>query len=33
VVGTEYLLDLQPEQVGDLIQRLKAHPHPESEVV
>jgi NADH-quinone oxidoreductase E subunit len=33
VVGTEYLLDIKPEQVGELIQRLKAHPHPESEVV
>jgi NADH:ubiquinone oxidoreductase subunit E len=33
VVGTEYLLDIQPEQVGELIRRLKADPHPESEVV
>jgi NADH:ubiquinone oxidoreductase subunit E len=33
VVGTEYLLDIQPEQVGPLVDRLKARPHPESEVV
>ena len=33
VVGTEYLLDIKPEQVGGIIERLKAHPHPESEVL
>lgn len=33
VVGTEYLLDIKPEQVGELVDRLAAHPHPESEVV
>jgi len=33
VVGTEYLLDIKPDQVGQIIDRLKAHPHPESEVV
>jgi NADH dehydrogenase (ubiquinone) flavoprotein 2 len=33
VVGTEYLLDITPDQVGNLVERLKAHPHPESEVV
>jgi len=33
VVGTEYLLDIKPEQVGALVDRLRAHPHPESEVV
>jgi NADH-quinone oxidoreductase E subunit len=33
VVGTEYLLDITPDQVGELIERLKRHPHPESEVV
>lgn len=33
VVGTEYLLDIKPEQVDSLIARLKARPHPESEVV
>ena len=33
VVGTEYLLDIKPEQVGDIVERLEAHPHPESEVV
>jgi NADH:ubiquinone oxidoreductase subunit E len=33
VVGTEYLLDIKPEQVGGIVDRLKAQPHPESEVV
>jgi len=33
VVGTEYLLDIKAEQVGGLVDRLKAKPHPESEVV
>ena len=33
VVGTEYLLDIKPEQVGELVERLKKQPHPESEVV
>ena len=33
VVGTEYLLDIKPEQVGEIVERLKANPHPESEVV
>ena len=33
VVGTEYLLDIKPEQVDDIIQRLRARPHPESEVL
>jgi NADH:ubiquinone oxidoreductase subunit E len=33
VVGTEYLLDIEPEQVDSIVDRLKAHPHPESEVV
>jgi NADH dehydrogenase (ubiquinone) flavoprotein 2 len=33
VVGTEYLLDITPAQVGGLVDRLRAHPHPESEVV
>jgi NADH-quinone oxidoreductase E subunit len=33
VVGTEYLLDIKPEQVPALVDRLKANPHPESEVV
>ena len=33
VVGTEYLLDIKPEQVDSLIARLRAQPHPESEVL
>jgi hypothetical protein len=33
VVGTEYLLDIKPEQVGSIVERLKARPHPESEVL
>ena len=33
VVGTEYLLDITPGQVPALVARLKAQPHPESEVV
>ncbi|HET9623777.1 MAG TPA: NAD(P)H-dependent oxidoreductase subunit E [Kofleriaceae bacterium] len=33
VVGTEYLLDIEPGQVPSILDRLKANPHPESEVV
>jgi NADH:ubiquinone oxidoreductase subunit E len=33
VVGTRYLLDLTPEQVGPLVDELRQTPHPESEVV
>jgi NADH-quinone oxidoreductase E subunit len=33
VVGTEYVLDIKPDQVGEIVDRLKANPHPESEVV
>jgi NADH:ubiquinone oxidoreductase subunit E len=33
VVGTEYLLDITPEQVDKLVDKLRAKPHPESEVV
>jgi NADH-quinone oxidoreductase E subunit len=33
VVGTEYFLDIKPEQVDGIIARLRAHPHPESEVL
>jgi NADH-quinone oxidoreductase E subunit len=33
VVGTEYLLDVTPEQVDGIIARLRAQPHPESEVL
>lgn len=33
VVGTKYLLDIQPEQVDGIVEELKANPHPESEVV
>ncbi len=33
VVGTRYLLDITPDQVGKLIAELEANPHPESEVV
>jgi NADH:ubiquinone oxidoreductase subunit E len=33
VVGTKYLLDITPDQVGNIVDDLAAHPHPESEVV
>ena len=33
VVGTKYLLDITPDQVGRIIAELEARPHPESEVV
>jgi NADH:ubiquinone oxidoreductase subunit E len=33
VVGTEYLLDIKREQVDGIIARLRARPHPESEVL
>lgn len=33
VVGTEYLLDITPEQVPSLVEKLKQKPHPEGEVV
>jgi NADH-quinone oxidoreductase E subunit len=33
VVGTEYLLDLTPEQLDGIIARLRTQPHPESEVL
>jgi NADH:ubiquinone oxidoreductase subunit E len=33
VVGTEYVLDITPEQVPSIVERLRAQPHPESEVV
>lgn len=33
VVGTRYLLDMKPEEAGKLVDELRAHPHPESEVV
>jgi NADH:ubiquinone oxidoreductase subunit E len=33
VVGTKYYLDIVPSKVGEIIAELKAHPHPESEVV
>ena len=33
VVGTNYYLDLTPGDVDKVIADLKAHPHPESEVV
>jgi NADH:ubiquinone oxidoreductase subunit E len=33
VVGTKYLLDITPEQVGKIVDDLTANPHPESEVV
>src|ERR1700754_1290550 len=32
VVGTKYLLDITPDQVGRIVAELEAHPHPESEV-
>ena len=33
VVGTEYLLDIRPDQVAGIVERLAASPHPESEVL
>lgn len=33
VVGTKYLLDIQPGQVPALVEELRRDPHPESEVV
>ncbi|MEO8841406.1 MAG: NAD(P)H-dependent oxidoreductase subunit E [Kofleriaceae bacterium] len=33
VVGTKYLLDITPDQVGKIVDDLVADPHPESEVV
>jgi NADH:ubiquinone oxidoreductase subunit E len=33
VVGTEYFLDIKPDQVDGIVARLRAHPHPESEVL
>lgn len=33
VVGTEYILDITPDQVDSIVDRLRAQPHPESEVV
>jgi len=33
VVGTKYLLDITPDQVGKIVDDLAANPHPESEVV
>ena len=33
VVGTEYFLDITPDQVDSIIARLQAQPHPESEVL
>jgi NADH-quinone oxidoreductase E subunit len=31
--GTRYFLDVTPEQVGEILEYLRSHPHPESEVV
>jgi NADH:ubiquinone oxidoreductase subunit E len=33
VVGTKYYLDILPSKVGDIVNELRQHPHPESEVV
>ena len=33
VVGTKYLYDITPAQVGDIIAELEREPHPEGEVV
>jgi NADH:ubiquinone oxidoreductase subunit E len=33
VCGTEYFLDVEPRQVGEIITNLRKNPHPESEVV
>jgi NADH:ubiquinone oxidoreductase subunit E len=33
VVGTQYYLDITPDKVPQIVAELKAHPHPESEVV
>jgi NADH:ubiquinone oxidoreductase subunit E len=32
VCGTKYFLDVTPEQVGEIIDYLDKHPHPEGEV-
>jgi NADH:ubiquinone oxidoreductase subunit E len=31
--GTEYFLDVEPQQCGEIISKLRKHPRPESEVV
>ena len=33
VVGTQYFLDITPDQVPSIVEQLKKKPHPESEVV
>ncbi len=33
LVGTKYFLDVEPAQVQEIVDFLKANPHPESEVV
>ena len=33
VVGTQYYLDITPEQVGKIVDDIKQRPHPEGEVV
>jgi NADH:ubiquinone oxidoreductase subunit E len=33
LAGARYYLDVTPEQVGDIVEYLRKHPHPESEVV
>ena len=33
VVGTRYFLDIQPGEVGKIVDELRTKPHPESEVV
>ncbi len=33
VVGTEYILDIKPGQVPEIIEQLRKKPHPEGEVV
>jgi NADH:ubiquinone oxidoreductase subunit E len=33
ICGTRYFLDVTPQQVGEIVDFLRQHPHPESEVV
>ena len=33
ICGTRYFLDVTPDQVGRIVDELRAEPHPESEVV
>jgi NADH:ubiquinone oxidoreductase subunit E len=33
IVGTEYFLDITPDQVPGILDQIRKHPHPEGEVV